>query len=252
MTPRWRSSSRGCARPSSPEPERSRATDAVSLSIERLSTAERVADALREQLLSGAFVPGTPMRDVELSARAGVSRTTVREALAQLAREGLLTHSLHRGMEVARLSPCDVRDIYATRRVLELAGAEALMANPAAALDDLQRAVAGMTEAAAARDRRRVVEADVAFHTAIVAAAGSKRLRAAIAGALRELRLVLSVTDREDADLAEQLRQHRALYEAFQGRSPRAVRELEEHLVISEGLVCAAVVAADDAKGGVS
>ena len=86
---------------------------AMSLSIERLSTAERVADALREQLLSGAIAPGAPMRDVDLSARAGVSRTTVREALAALVREGLLTHSLHHGTEVARLAAADVRDIYA-------------------------------------------------------------------------------------------------------------------------------------------
>jgi DNA-binding GntR family transcriptional regulator len=225
-------------------------TETVPLSIERLSTAERLADALREQLLSGAFMPGTPMRDAELSARAGVSRTTAREALALLAREGLLTHSLHRGMEVARLAPSDVRDIYATRRVLELAGAEALLAAPAAAFDDLARAVQHMAEAAARRDRRRVVEADVAFHAAIVGALGSKRLRGAIAGVLQELRLVLSVTDRDDADLDEQLRQHRALLEAFRARGPRAVQALQEHLVISEGLVCAAVSTADYFKGG--
>jgi DNA-binding GntR family transcriptional regulator len=209
-----------------------------------------VADALREQLLSGAFLPGTPMRDGELGARVGVSRTTVREALALLAREGLLTHSLHRGMEVARLAASDVRDIYATRRVLELAGAEALLAAPGAVPDELEQAVQHMAVAAARRDRRRVVEADVAFHTAIVAALGSKRLRAAMAGALQELRLVLSVTDRDDADLDEQLRQHRSLLEAFRHRRPGAVQELEEHLVMSEGLVCAAVAAADFGNEG--
>jgi len=109
----------------------------MSLSIERLSTAERVADALREHLLSGAIAPGTPMRDVDLSVRAGVSRTTLREALAVLAREGLLTHSLHRGMEVARLAAADVRDIYAARRVIEQAAAESLIATPAASLEEL-------------------------------------------------------------------------------------------------------------------
>jgi DNA-binding GntR family transcriptional regulator len=190
------------------------------------------------------------MRDVELSARAGVSRTTIREALAQLAREGLLTHSLHRGMEVARLAPSDVRDIYAMRRVLELAGAEALIAAPAAALAELNQAAEAMAEAAARRDRRRVVEADVAFHTAIVGALNNRRLRAAIAGALMELRLVLSVTDREDTDLDEQLRQHRALLDEFRIRESAAVRALAEHLVISEKMVCAAVEAADYYKGG--
>src|SRR5829696_10504739 len=191
---------------------------AMSLSIERVSTAERVADALRERLLSGAIAPGTPMRDVDLSARAGVSRTTVREALAVLAREGLLTHSLHRGMEVARLASADVRDIYAMRRVIELAGAESLVAGSTVVLEELERAVHAMSEATALRDRRRVVAADVAFHTAIVAGLGARRSQAALEGALMELRLVLSVMDRAYEDLDDHLRRHRHLLDLFRKR----------------------------------
>jgi DNA-binding GntR family transcriptional regulator len=215
------------------------------LAIERLSTAERVADALREELLSGALTPGTSMRDIELSARAGVSRTTMREALALLAREGLLTHALHRGMEVARLAPGDVRDIYATRRVLECAGAELLVSTPAAHLEALERAVRAMTEAVNARDRRRVVAADAAFHTAIVAALGVRRLTAAIGGALTELRLVLSVTDRAGDDLDDLAGQHRQLFAMFQERDPRAVSALDDHLRRAEAMVCAALAASD-------
>ena len=222
----------------------------MSLSIERLSTAERVADALREQLLSGAIAPGTPMRDVDLSARAGVSRTTVREALAVLAREGLLTHSLHRGMEVARLAPADVRDIYAARQVIERAAAESLIAAPAGSLGELERALLDMTEATARRDRRRMVEADVAFHTALVATLGIRRLRTAIGGALMELRLVLSVTDRANDDLDDQLRQHHELLELFHARRPEAVTALTEHLLHSEEMVCAALAATDHREGG--
>jgi DNA-binding GntR family transcriptional regulator len=222
----------------------------MSLSIERVSTAERVADALREHLLSGAIAPGTPLRDVELSARIGVSRTTVREALAVLAREGLLTHSLHRGMEVARLASTDVRDIYAARRVIEKAAAESLIANPAWNLGELERALRDMTEATARRDRRRVVEADVAFHTAIVSALGIRRLRTTIVGALMELRLVLSVTDRANDDLDDLLRRHRELLDLFREQRSEAVTALEEHLLHSEEMVCAAVEASDYREGG--
>ena len=106
-----------------------------------------------------------------------------------------------------------------------------------------------MTEAAARRDRRRVVEADVAFHTAIVAALGIRRLRTAIVGALMELRLVLSVTDRANDDLDDLLRRHRELLELFRERSPEATA-LEEHLLHSEELVSAAVEATDYREGG--
>jgi DNA-binding GntR family transcriptional regulator len=212
-----------------------------SLPIERLSTAERVAAALRDELLSGAILPGTPMRDIELSARAGVSRTTVREALSLLAREGLLTHSLHRGTEVARLAPDDVRDIYAMRRILERAGAEALIASPSAGIEDLERAVAAMAGATARRDRRGVVEADVAFHSAIVATLGNRRIYSAMTGAMKELRLALSVTDRTYDDLDWQLSQHQSLLALLRERNPDAAQALEEHLAHSEAMVCMAV-----------
>ena len=189
------------------------------------------------------------MRDVDLSIRAGVSRTTVREALAVLAREGLLTHSLHRGMEVARLASTDVRDIYAARRVIEKAAAESLIATPAWNLEELERALRDMTEAAARRDRRRVVEADVAFHTAIVSALGIRRLRTTIVGALIELRLVLSVTDRANDDLDDLLRRHGELLDLFRDRRPEVVTALEEHLLHSEEMVCAAVEATDYREG---
>jgi DNA-binding GntR family transcriptional regulator len=209
------------------------------LSIQRLSTAERVADALREEFLSGVPPPGTPLRDAELSARAGVSRTTVHEALTQQAREGLLSHWLHRGMEVARLAPDHVRDIYEAMRVIERAGAEALLAG-SAALAELEIAVQTMRSAAAG-NQRRVVEAGVAFHTAIGEATGARRLRAALAGALSELRLVLSVTDRAADDLDDQLRQHHKLLELFSGRNPVALAALETHLWQAEAFVCAAL-----------
>jgi DNA-binding GntR family transcriptional regulator len=54
----------------------------------------------------------------------------VREALAQLAREELLSHSLHRGIEVVRLAPDDVRDIHTAPRVIERANPRPSSAHP--------------------------------------------------------------------------------------------------------------------------
>lgn len=209
------------------------------LTIDRVRTAERVAEALRQQLLSGVFPLGAPMRDIELSAQVGVSRTTMREALALLAREGLLSHTLHRGMEVARIAAGDVRDIYAARQVLERAGIDALLAAPTPPLADLERSLAAMTEAAERRDMRGVIEADMAFHTAIVAARDVQRLTTAEVRALMELRLALSVTDRAYGDPAEQVRQHQDLLAAIRARQLAALALLDRHLVEAADLVAA-------------
>jgi DNA-binding GntR family transcriptional regulator len=223
---------------------------AGSLTIDRVRTAELVAEALRQQLLSGAFPLGAPMRDVELSARAGVSRTTMREALALLVREGLLTHALHRGVEVARIAASDVRDIYAARRVLERAGLESLLADPAPPLADLERSVTAMAEAANRRDMRGVIEADVAFHTALVAARGVRRLTDAETRALMELRLVLSLADRAYGDPAEQVRQHRQLLDRIRSRRPAAVALLDDHLTEAAELVAGVLEASEADRPG--
>ena len=178
------------------------------LPLERSSPADATVEALRDEILGGAYLPGTAILDEEVQARLGVPRDHARTALARLEREGLLVHSLHRGLEVVRISVDDVRDLYATRRTLELAGLEALVRRRPA--DDvwLQAAIQSMTEAAKAGDGRAAVAADAAFHLAIVASTSSRRLRTAAEAAFRELRIVLAVADRVASDLDELAADH--------------------------------------------
>ena len=158
------------------------------LPLERSSPTDATVEALRDEILGGAYLPGTAIPDEEVQARLGVPRDHARTALARLEREGLLVHSLHRGLEVVRISVDDVRDLYATRRTLELAGLEAMVRRRPA--DDvcvwLQAANQSMTEAAKAGDGRAAVAADAAFHLAIVASTSSRRLRTAAEAALED------------------------------------------------------------------
>ena len=199
--------------------------------LERTSPADAVTESLREALLGGEYPPGSAVPDLEVMRRLGVTRDLARVALGQMEREGLIVHSLHRGPEVARLSVEDVRDLYAARRTLELAGLEALVHRRPA--DDvwLQAAVTSMTEAAKAGDGRAAVAADAAFHLAIVASASSRRLRVAAESALRELRVVLAVADRVASDLDELAADHAALLEVLvNAPGPSARAALLDHL----------------------
>lgn len=207
------------------------------LPIRRATAATTMAELLREELLSGTYMPGTPLSEVDLVEDCGVSFAIAREALAELARDGLVVHSLHRGVEVARITPEEVRDIYAARRVFELAGLQTLLRRRPADVSWLEAATERMGEAAVQRDRRALVEADLAFHLAIVAAAGSRRLTRAAQSALAELRLVLSVADRAGDDLPALVADHQYLVEVFRSRHLReAVSALEDHLSRAEVL----------------
>jgi DNA-binding GntR family transcriptional regulator len=207
------------------------------LPIRRSTAASTLAETLREQLLSGSFAPGTPLPEPDVVARTGAGTATVRAALAELAHDGLVVHSLHRGVEVARITSEELRDIYKARRVYETAGLEALLARRPVDVSWLRAACERMGEAAVAGDYRALVEADMAFHLAIVAAAGSRRLTRAAQGGLIELRLVLSVADRAADDLPALVADHHHLMDVFAtGAAPLAVAELEEHLEHGERL----------------
>jgi len=78
-----------------------------------------LVENLRDAILLGEFVPGQNLRLEEIAKRFDVSTTPVREALSDLADEGLVTIFPHRGANVTRLSPEDLQDIYEIRATLE-------------------------------------------------------------------------------------------------------------------------------------
>ena len=202
----------------------------VTLRVARASTSAMLANLLRDELLSGALPPGAPLRDTELAERANVSRGTAREALAELAREGLVVQTLHRGVRVASPTEADVADVYGARRVLEGAGLEALLVSR-----DVRALSAAVDQLEAARSVPEGVEADAAFHLAIVAATGVERLVAAAERALREVRLVLCASDRATADLGAQVAGHRELLEAIASGDAAVARSaLAAHLAHGE------------------
>jgi len=212
------------------------------LPIRRASAANTIAAELRDELLSGLFAPGTPLAAGELAERVGSHPATVRAALAELEQDGLVVHSLQRGLEVAPLTCDELRDIYSARRVYERAGLEAMLRRRPVDVSWLGAAIERMGEAAIACDERALVEGDMAFHLAIVAAAGSRRLTRSAQGALMELRLVLSVADRATDDMPALVADHQHLVEVFRsGRVRESVALLAEHLERGELLAASAL-----------
>jgi DNA-binding GntR family transcriptional regulator len=177
------------------------------------SRAERLADVLRERITQGLFRPGVRLAEEELSDALSVSRNTLREAFRQLAQEGVLVHEFGRGVFVRTLSIEDVRDIYALRRILELAAVRNLPNAPDGVLEPVRLAVEDAEEAAARADWFAVGTANMGFHQAVSELTGSRRVRESVRRLLAELRLAFVVM----ADLREfhqpYLKSNRELYE---------------------------------------
>ncbi len=86
----------------------------------RVSTVhQQLIDSLRRSILSGEFVPGRRLRQVELAERFGVSPVPLREALRALEQEGLVVSTPRRGWIVTKLTEEDIQEIYELRELLE-------------------------------------------------------------------------------------------------------------------------------------
>jgi len=84
------------------------------------TTADNIANSLREAILRGELVVSQSLRQDKIANQYGVSTIPVREALFQLAMEGLVAFIPNRGAFVAQLSGTELFELYAMREALEL------------------------------------------------------------------------------------------------------------------------------------
>ncbi|ANN18834.1 hypothetical protein SD37_26560 [Amycolatopsis orientalis] len=200
-------------------------------SIQRQSTTDQAAEALRQAILSGRLPPGMPLREAALATELGISRSTVREAARTLASEGLVSHQMNRGIVVADITGPDIADIYAARTSVELTAADALTRtrDPEiyAKLADL---VDQIEQAFAHGDVTAALDGDRLFHTTLVSATGSPRLRRFHAQLQQEQRLALALAERSRRELGRLTDDHRQLLDALHGSPEEARAELTAHL----------------------
>ncbi len=200
------------------------------LAIDRSSTPERVADALRALMFRGDLRAGDALREVALATDFSVARSTVREALQILAREGLVTRLPNRGAVVRELSDTDVDEIFHARRILEVAGVRAGPSASEAARDRLRAALGAYERAAADGDEVHAAEAHRGFHNALVGLLDSRRLLETAEGLTSDLRLALATVGRIHRDAPRQVTDHRRLLRLVLRDPEHAALDVERHL----------------------
>ena len=144
--------------------------------LDATAAALMVANRLRDSILSGQLPPATRLREVAVAAELGVSRNTLREALRQLAVEGLVEQPFYKGAIVRTMTAAEVCDIYRIRRVLELNGIEASAKTPSSGFGRLKQAHAALQAAATRKVWQEVATSGLHFHQAIVGFIGSRKL----------------------------------------------------------------------------
>jgi DNA-binding GntR family transcriptional regulator len=135
-------------------------------SVRKESTREKAYHVVRNAILSGKLKTRQRIAEVPLAAELGVSRAIVREALQQLAHEGLVDQDSYRGTRIVRLSPQQIDDTLQVRLVLETEAVRMVHPRLTDADRKALRALARRLEAAV-RDPKKFVELDLALHQKI-------------------------------------------------------------------------------------
>ncbi|MGE3288598.1 MAG: GntR family transcriptional regulator [Pseudonocardia sp.] len=201
--------------------------------LDRVPTASRIADQLREAVMSGALPQGAQVGEVNLAAQFGVSRGPVREAMQRLVQEGLLRSIPHRGIFVAALTDDDVRDIYDARQAIESAAIRAIMrrGDTEKVARRLDTAVARMTAAGGRGDSATLSRGDLAFHELLVAQSGSVRLQRMASTLLVETRMCMAALTETYVAPVYLIEEHAEIARAIRcGDLARALALLDDHM----------------------
>lgn len=209
------------------------------------SARQRAYDFIQNKILSGAWAGGTVVSELALSREMGSSRTPIREAVRQLAGEGLLSQTSHGPMAVTNLTRVDIAEIYELREAIEVyAVSKAARFSLGTPVLDRLHGFLGECESlrvALEVERQprlnevqmsRFIQADLGFHTLLVHAAANQRMLKLIA----ETRLLIRIFSiRRDGHSAPQLlaihQQHHAILLAVEsGRGDEAKAILADHI----------------------
>ncbi|TSI14551.1 GntR family transcriptional regulator [Brevibacterium aurantiacum] len=141
------------------------------------SLRDQVRQVLRSWIVSGRFAPGERVREREIAQNLGISRVPVREAVALLEGEGLVSSLPRGGAVVTRLTAKDAADLFHIREVLEglaarLAAQNATSAEASALHHNLSRA----EKAAEGGDSAEQSRLNLEFHETVVTLADNPAL----------------------------------------------------------------------------
>ena len=205
---------------------------------------------LRQAILTLSLGPGLAFSEADVCTWLGLSKAPVRDALANLRREGLVLSAARSGYTIAPMTVKDARDLFTLRTLLE-SEAAALAAGQGGDLDQL-RELDGLCQPeydpADPQSVHRFLEVNSSFHVAVAELGGNLRiveqLRRVIEHLERYMHLGLRLAPLGDAIVHE----HRELLGAIaagdvkRARAVAAAQAHESHRMVLDGLLSSEAV----------
>jgi DNA-binding GntR family transcriptional regulator len=205
------------------------AAEAAEAPLSRDSLGAQVARWLRDRIVTGEVAPGERVNEVALAAQLAVSRGPIREALQQLASEGLVELRPKRGAYVRTFDRDQLVNLYAVRIVLEVLAARlAATRRTEAQLAALRNSIAKAIEGVAA-DAHYPFELDM--HRLVVDASGNPELARFLSLVNQQIRLGRARSGWQPQRAPSAFNEHVAIVDAVAAADPDAAAEaMQTHL----------------------
>ena len=218
-----------------------------------LTVKQHAYNFIQERLRSGAALPGSRLSDDSIAKEIGVSRSPVREAINQLANEGLVELNPRKGAFVCTPSREQMRQAYEARFALEgfVAGraAELITDTQITELEKINERLLATAKACQQRPTKtadkklleRFMRADLDFHEKILEIVGNQKINEMV----QKCKLLTSVFGQISMEhdlglIAQTYRQHSLILRAIRRRDPQlAVRAMNDHIEKSAKVVLA-------------
>ncbi|MFI1564208.1 GntR family transcriptional regulator [Streptomyces sp. NPDC020490] len=193
---------------------------------------DQVANALRAALIAGELRPGVIYSAPTLAAELGVSATPVREAMLDLAREGLVEAVRNKGFRVTEMTDKDLDDFTDIRTLIEVPTVGRVAATASAGqLEALRPLAEQIVTAAQGHDVLKYLEADHRFHLELLALAGNPHLVEVVADLRKRSRLFGLGSLNETGRLVSSAQEHVELLDLMlAGRIQEAEDCMRRHL----------------------
>ncbi|WP_162409124.1 GntR family transcriptional regulator [Acuticoccus sediminis] len=187
---------------------------------------DEVVNRIRDLIATGALRPGDRIVETDLSARFGVSRPLLREAIRTLQAQRLCVITPHRGAHIPVLGWDDAREIYHVRELLE---GEACALCAAAVTDndvaELEGALARFGAAVEADAPSGRIEATEEFYEIIVRTAGNSVLEELLQGLIARVSMLRARSMERPGRARHSYVEMKAICEAIARRDGAAARE---------------------------
>lgn len=191
---------------------------------------EQVAHALRAAIVSGEMRPGVVYSAPAIAVRFGVSPTPVREAMIDLAREGLVAVIRNKGFKVTELSDRELDEITEVRELIEVPAVVRVAETGGRAGIRALRPLAGaIVRAAERRDVLGYIDADHHFHLELLALGGNANTVRLVSELRYKSRLYGVPRLAERGELEPSAREHERLLESVAAGDLDGTRTLMRH-----------------------